>query len=288
MDSAGEFTSSVLSVDNTYTRDDLRALFSITDATLNTGVFRPKGASSVWLFVTEEKTSDRTQYRDRLEGDILHWQGQTSGRTDKLIIDHEAQGLELLIFFRKRKYEHPRAAFRYLGPYSYVSHSGGGPASFILKRGRSTIVEISAAEADSAPFDPLNLEDARQRVLRTITQRRGQKSFRDALIGAYDGKCAISGCSVLDVLEAAHISPYLGPETNKVVNGLLLRADLHTLFDCGLLTIEPNSMTVEVSARLLDSEYKSLHGRKLTLPKQPGHIPSSHALKLHHSSSAVI
>jgi HNH endonuclease len=285
MDNVSEFTSSALSVDNIYTRDDLRAQFNITDATLNTGVFRPKRTSSVWLFVTEEKTSDRTQYRDRLEGDTLYWQGQSTGRTDKLVIDHKAQGLELLVFFRQRKYEHPRAGFRYLGPYFYVGHSGGGPASFVLKRQLQASTEISPTEADDTPFDPLSLEDARQRALRTITQRRGQKSFRDALIAAYDGQCAITGCSILDVLEAAHITPYLGPETNKVANGLLLRADLHTLFDCGLLTIEPNSMTVNIAARLRVSEYGSLHGRKLRLPKQSEQNPSANALELHHSSS---
>jgi putative restriction endonuclease len=284
MDNISEFTSSVLTVDNIYTRDDLRAQFDITDATLNTGVFRPKGTSSVWLFVTEEKTSDRTQYRDRIEGDALYWQGQSSGRTDKFVIDHESQGLELLVFFRKRKYEHPRAGFRYLGPYLYVSHSGSGPTSFVLKRQLQAAIKISAAEADDSPFDPSSLEDARLRVLRTITQRRGQQSFRDALVAAYDGKCAITGCSILDVLEAAHITPYLGPETNKVENGLLLRADLHTLFDCGLLTIEPDSMTVMVAARLLESEYGSLHGRKLRVPKQPGQNPSTDALKLRHPS----
>ena len=57
-----EYTSQQLSLEQIYTRDDLRGIFSITDATLNTGVFRPKDTSSVWLFITEEKTSDRTQY----------------------------------------------------------------------------------------------------------------------------------------------------------------------------------------------------------------------------------
>ena len=64
---------------------------------------------------------------------------------------------------------------------------------------------------------------------------RAPHKFRDALIGAYAGRCAITGCSVLDILEAAHITPYLGPDTNHVTNGLLLRADLHTLFDTCLL-----------------------------------------------------
>jgi putative restriction endonuclease len=134
MDTAPEFTSDKLTVDTVYTRNDLRDRFGIKDATLNTGIFRPKGTSSVWLFVTEEKTSDRTQYRDHLDGDNLYWQGQTSGRTDSVIISHQDRDLELLVFFRKRKYEHPRAGFQYLGPFVYTSNSGSGPTSFTLSR----------------------------------------------------------------------------------------------------------------------------------------------------------
>jgi hypothetical protein len=55
-----------------YSRGELREIFDITDATINTGVFRPKGHASIWLFVTEEKTADRTQYKDLLEGDVLY------------------------------------------------------------------------------------------------------------------------------------------------------------------------------------------------------------------------
>jgi len=54
-----ELTSTQLVVGETYTRDGLRELFGITDATLNNGIFRPKNTRSVWLFVTEEKTPDR-------------------------------------------------------------------------------------------------------------------------------------------------------------------------------------------------------------------------------------
>jgi putative restriction endonuclease len=161
MDDRAEFTSDKLTPDTVYTREDLRSRFGITDATLNTGVFRPKGTSSVWLFITEEKTSDRTQYRDHLDGDTLHWQGQTSGRTDSLIIDHQARGLELLVFFRKRKYEYPGAGFRYVGSFVYTSHSGSGPTSFTLVHQKQARPIISAEEADDETFDPSSVQDAK-------------------------------------------------------------------------------------------------------------------------------
>jgi putative restriction endonuclease len=108
-------------------------MFEITDATIKTGVFRPKGYDSIWLFVTEKKTPDRTQYVDLLNGDMLEWQGQTEGRTDGLIIEHEARGLEILVFYRKNKGEHPGAGFRYEGRFRSISHAGAHPTRFALQ-----------------------------------------------------------------------------------------------------------------------------------------------------------
>lgn len=259
--------SSILRVGKIYTRKQLREIFGIGDATLNNGVFKPKDLGSVWLFVTEEKTADRTQYRDRIEGDLLYWQGQTSGRTDNLITEHHDLGLELLLFFRERKYEFDGAGFRYLGPYEYVRHSGSSPTNFVLRPAVVARDAIDPDLADDEAFDPSEVNDARERVLRTIAKRRGQKLFRDKLFKAYGGKCAISGCAVTDVLEAAHIYPYRGDHTNVASNGLLLRSDLHTLFDCGLLEIDPMTMRVALSEALLGSEYKAFDGRQI------GHQP---------------
>jgi putative restriction endonuclease len=139
---------------------------------------------------------------------------------------------------------------------------------------------IDASAADPSTFDPATIQDAREKIARTIAQRRGQRAFRDALIEAYGGTCAISGCTVLDVLEAAHIHPYRGPETNHVQNGLLLRADLHTLFDCGLIGVDPSTLTVVIDAKLTRSEYQAWHGRPLRRPRNPTHAPSKEALQM--------
>ncbi|RWP07138.1 MAG: hypothetical protein EOQ97_19480, partial [Mesorhizobium sp.] len=199
-------TSDRLEAGKVYTRVDLRGLFGIGDATLNNGIFRPKGMDSIWLFITEEKTSDRTHYRDRLMGDTLFTQGQTAGRTDHLILEHEKQGLELLVFFRRSRHEHPGAGFRYLGPFCYVEHTGSHPTDFVLRNVQPPV--LLGTQADELPFNPASVKDARQRVMRVIAERRGQRVFRDRLRRAYDGKCALTGCGVLDVLEAAHITPY--------------------------------------------------------------------------------
>jgi putative restriction endonuclease len=90
-------TSASLVVGEVYTRNDLSEMFGTKDATIRTGVFRPEGHDSVWLFVTEEKTPNQTQYDDLLDNDILHWDGQKMGRTNHRIIGHREQGLELLL-----------------------------------------------------------------------------------------------------------------------------------------------------------------------------------------------
>jgi len=88
--------------------------------------------------------------------------------------------------------------------------------------------------------------DLRAVVFRQIKARRGQQAFRDSLRERYGDQCMISGCTLMDVVEAAHIKPYRGDGDNHPANGLLLRADLHTLFDLDLIGIEPESLMVRV------------------------------------------
>lgn len=94
------------------------------------------------------------------------------------------------------------------------------------------------ARATASPREP-DFEigtgaDARERQIAEVVRRRGQARFRAALIKAYDGKCAITGCDAVEALEAAHISPHRGIHTDHVQNGLLLRADIHSLLDLGV------------------------------------------------------
>jgi len=141
------------------------------------------------------------------------------------------------------------------------------------------MAQLRSDEADAVPFDPKIAKDAREKVFREIKARRGQGQFRDALIEAYEGRCAITGCGVLDVLEVAHITPYLGPETNHVTNGLLLRADLHTLFDVGLIAVDPKTKEVSIAPAIEDPTYRVLEGKPLRQPRTPASAPSAAALK---------
>jgi hypothetical protein len=130
-------------------------------------------------------------------------------------------------------------------------------------------------------FDPSSLADGRQRILRSIMLRRGQRQFREQLLVAYGGKCCVTNCEISELLEAAHIVPYRGDDTNRVDNGLLLRSDIHTLFDCGLITVDHRALKIQVSERLRPTGYWKLNSKPLRAPTSHHDRPSSAALKFH-------
>ena len=134
---------------------------------------------------------------------------------------------------------------------------------------------------------PESIIDARERVIAAVVRRRGQPEFRKALIEAYDSACAITGCNAVEALEAAHISPYRGPDTNRPSNGLLLRADLHTLFDLGLIAVDTKTMTVVIAESLIDTTYAEINGQLLRLPAREAFRPNLRALDNHRSESKV-
>lgn len=151
-----------------------------------------------------------------------------------------------------------------------------GPTKELLER------EAKLAEA-SGSFSPSDAVDDRRRVLASIVRRRGQPEFRSALLQAYSGRCAMTACDVTDALEAAHIRPYFGQASNVVNNGLMLRADLHTLFDLYLVAVNPESLRIAVAPALHQSTYAALDGSPLTSPISPQMAPSPQCLAWHYS-----
>ncbi len=97
--------------------------------------------------------------------------------------------------------------------------------------------------------------------------RPGQGEFRDLLMAKL-GKCVISGETLVELLEAAHIHPYAAAADDTLANGLLLRADLHALFDADLLAVDPVNRRVAVHPRVQSPQYRDLDGRRLGLPSK--------------------
>ncbi len=171
---------------------------------------------------------------------------------------------------------------------------GGNPTKRILIEGdlpesawkeiifgsEATTIPLSEGdvETDAAEFSPEDAEKAKEKVSRAVALRRGQPKFRKKLLNMYENTCAVTGTPFPPLLEAAHIVPYMGENTNHVTNGILLRADIHTLFDLGLLGIN-QSYEVVVSSSMSGTEYEAYNGRRIKLPANKAEWPSLPALK---------
>jgi hypothetical protein len=168
----------------------------------------------------------------------------------------------------------PRASYRVMGlarvenwtPDGFFHFEGYTSAGSLRSNDRQ-VADGRISNFEHAPpsgdFEPISPEDARKRIAAQIVARQGGKKFRANALRSYSGKCAISECDVASVLEAAHIVPFLGKHTNSPDNALLLRADLHTLFDRELLSIDPTTLTVKVSGELGGSMYAAFSGRRV-------------------------
>lgn len=147
-----------------------------------------------------------------------------------------------------------------------------------FKIGTGDRVNLTAEAADEKPEDSYtnNNTDERASINRQIKERRGQKKFREDLRKRYGSRCIITECTILDILEAAHIAPYRGPNDNNPSNGLLLRADIHTLFDLNLIGIEPSTFKIHLSDAIKLSEYQYLQNKELNISAKK---PSNDSIK---------
>jgi putative restriction endonuclease len=123
----------------------------------------------------------------------------------------------------------------------------------------------------------------------TVYPRIGQGTFKVIVTEAYHRRCAITGEKTLPVLEAAHIKPYSQNGPHLTSNGLLLRKDMHTLFDRGYITIN-EELHIEVSNRIKEDygngkEYYAFHGKMLAeIPEQHSERPSTQFLRWHNEN----
>jgi putative restriction endonuclease len=142
-----------------------------------------------------------------------------------------------------------------------------------------TARRLGAARADASP----PAERFGSPVL--VQPRLGQGAFRVMVTDNYDRRCAMTSERTLPALEAAHIRPYSDGGEHAPSNGLLLRRDLHALFDGGYVTVTPE-LKVEVSPRIREEfdngrHYYELHGQSILVPKEVMHRPDPAALDWH-------
>lgn len=120
-------------------------------------------------------------------------------------------------------------------------------------------------------------------VRREVLQRTGQTKFRETIRFAYNDVCAISRTTEATALVAAHIQPVKSRGRHSANNGMLLRADIHNMFDSGLITVD-GKYRIHVSSLVVDEQYVKLNGKRIHLPHDYKLWPSVQLLKQHFSN----
>ncbi len=119
-------------------------------------------------------------------------------------------------------------------------------------------------------------------------RRLGQGGFRIRVTDTYGRQCAVSGEHTLPVLEAAHIKSVSRGGEHRISNGLLLRSDIHKLFDRGYVTITPD-LKFQVSGRLDEDwqngkVYYAFDQKPIRVPSEAECAPDRELLEWHGQS----
>ena len=192
----------------------------------------------------------------------------------------------------------PVAVFVQYPRIGYINYGLAYVERFDVLTGMFTLHGPVSAEANNVdfcsvvPFDQLTDEerqifldadsgDERKRVLAEQVRREKQSEFRQMLLKAYSGACAVTWVDVPEVLQAAHIDPYRGKKSQVVTNGMLLRSDIHLLYDSHLLTVQPRKNLIRVSKRLGGTFYGKLEGMQIRVPDDPQLRPNEDLLEMH-------
>jgi putative restriction endonuclease len=146
----------------------------------------------------------------------------------------------------------------------------------------------ATANLDPGPATIAAVNSARYGEPVLVRPRLGQGTFRVIVTDNYERRCAITGERTLPVLDAAHIKSYSSGGPHDPRNGLLLRSDLHTLFDQGYVTVDAEQLKVVVSNRIREEFengriYYELHGKPIRMPRGSDSLPSREYLAFHNN-----
>lgn len=232
-------------------------------------------AGGMWSYKYHQQGSSAEDLRDpsRQFANAALFRNQLDGVPVGVVVP-DPQGYRVLGLAQIDRYD--RGLFTLSGPVSVQTSVNTEPGS------------LTVALIDYTPdvFDPNGLVDARQKTIAQVVRRQGQPHFRRLLLRAYEGRCAMSAYDAEPALEAAHIMPYQGAQTNHPANGLLLRGDIHDLFDLGLIAVDA-SAHLQLATALEGTMYEALHEQPLRMPRDRALRPSEEALGLHFKRSAV-
>lgn len=217
-------------------------------------------------------------------------EGLMNGHVFKGAIRDGAYGWYLDWIYQDFGYEGLKKAVE--GAKLHLAYRDGGSSS--LSGLRASIERCERILRGEAPEPPIGPDDNDARggggVMgrwALVYGRSGQPEFRKNVLAAYNGCCAVTGTKVERLVEAAHVRPYSEDGESRVSNGILLRSDIHALFDASLLGIEPiegelGVYRVRLSPSLLcEPDYWKFNGQKIDLPRDEKLWPDACELRKH-------
>jgi len=156
----------------------------------------------------------------------------------------------------------------------------------VITARKASITSSASTPVTPGPATIATIDAPRYGTPLLVAPRLGQGSFRVLVTDAYQYRCAMTSERTLPVLEAAHIKPYAAGGEHALSNGLLLRSDLHTLFDLGYVTVDPNERKIVVSRGIREEfengrDYYTLQGQRLASPTNDAAAPLADSLRYH-------
>lgn len=144
---------------------------------------------------------------------------------------------------------------------------------------------LPAESVDVAVDEPWHSAGPEFGAPRLTPQRLAQHAFKEVVLTAYQGRCAITGSKIRPALQGAHVLPLAAGGKNRLDNGLLLRADVHAMFDGGYLGVDP-AYRLRVSRRLRDEfgngeQFYARAGETIALPDRKVDRPHREFLEWH-------
>ena len=252
-----------------YERGEIAARLGYGEAATWRGVFTPKGAKTIILFVTREKQTSQTQYRDGIYGPLLFWEGEAKHGNDRRVANATVNRDEIHLFFRTRHHQ----PFIYFGQVHVrlFDLREATPSHFVfdvdaLVRddvGRDQEAGVREPDPPEYRVEPVNTER-----VGNVKQRRGQDEFRRNVINLWQS-CSVTSLQRHKLLRASHIKPWrhcVDSERLDAFNGLLLTPNLDLLFDTGLVTFSRDTGHIVISDELTARERRILRvGNALSL-----------------------
>jgi hypothetical protein len=252
----------MLEVGEQYNKEQLYELLDVPlekrKGSWNTGYV--KFRNNIYVFVNIG-IPGRTghDYNNHWDDDKLVWYAKTGTHLgQELIKELLNKNIPKHIFTREKE----RDPFIYEGVASDFSHEDVRPVKiiweFLTIMENQPVIDLIHAIKEAPDDKVLALIASLRRT------RNGQSPLKRNLLRVYDKKCCITGCNVAITLDACHIEPHHLNGNNHSSNALLLRTDIHVLWDKNMIGIHPDHLTIHINKALIDTKYACLEGLKLS------------------------